>query len=93
MLNIAEDGHKPVKRQSEHKEDDMDKCCLPGMTIKPDGINELDPCKYEVTEIHRNVTVEILRCQKCGHMEISWYRQEDTEDEIIEGDDNFNEDY
>lgn len=58
------------------------KCSFgPGVTIKPDGINELDPCDYELIEKHGNVTVEILRCKKCGHIEILWHRQEDTIDE------------
>ena len=57
------------------------KCSFPeGMTIRPDGVHELDPCTYEVVEKYRNVIVEVLRCPKCGHTEISWYRQEDTEE-------------
>lgn len=64
----------------------MGKCAFPdGMTIKPDGINELDPCSYELLEKHINVTVEVLRCKKCGHIEILWHRQEDTIDEEGEG--------
>ena len=62
-----------------------DKCAPPnGITIKPDGKNELDPCVYELTEIHRNVTVEVSRCLVCGYVDISWKRQEDTEDEFLE---------
>lgn len=58
-----------------------EKCSFPeGMTIRPDGVHELDPCTYEVVEKYRNVTVEVLRCPKCGHTEISWYRQEDAEE-------------
>ena len=58
----------------------MDKCKFPnGITIKPDGVNELDPCKYEDIEKYANVTVTISRCKRCGHIEISWERQEDTE--------------
>ena len=45
-----------------------------GVSIKPDGVNELDACRYEVLEVHENVTVEVLRCKKCGHTEVSWYR-------------------
>lgn len=48
------------------------------MTIKLDGVNELDPCIYEPIEEHGNVTVTISRCTKCGHIDISWRRQEDT---------------
>lgn len=50
-----------------------------GVSFKPDGKHDLDPCVYETEEIYRNVTVEILRCKKCGKVEISWYRQDDTE--------------
>ena len=58
------------------------KCHFPdGMTIKPDGINELDPCEYEVVEKYRNVTVEVLLCKKCGNIEISWHRQHNTIEE------------
>lgn len=57
-----------------------EKCTLPGgVIIKPDGVNELDPCQYDEIERYKNVTVSVLRCPKCGHIEIEWYRQEDTE--------------
>lgn len=57
------------------------KCSLPeGVVIKPDGVHELDPCIYEEVERYRNVTVSVLRCTKCGHTEITWHRQEDTEE-------------
>ena len=55
----------------------------PGVVIKPDGINEFDPCVYELKEIHHNVTVEILQCKECGHISIGWYAQEDTESEYL----------
>ena len=56
------------------------KCTFPDcVTIKPDGINPLDPCIYQTVEIFRNVTVEVMQCKKCGHVEIVWHRQEDTE--------------
>ena len=58
----------------------MSKCEHPGgIIIKPDGVNELDPCVYEDIEKYKNVTVIISRCIYCGHIEISWVRQEDTE--------------
>ena len=61
----------------------MYKCNFPGgVVLKLDSVHELDPCVYEVAEVHRNVTVEVLRCRVCGHTEISWYRQEDTESEV-----------
>lgn len=57
----------------------MHKCSYPdGMSIRPDGIHELDPCDYELTESYANVTVEILKCKHCGHTEITWRRQPNT---------------
>lgn len=54
----------------------------PGVVIRPDGINELDPCAYEVKEIHTNVTVTVSQCMRCGRVELSWERQDNTEDII-----------
>lgn len=59
---------------------DKCKCSFGDTVIKPDGINELDPCIYEEMEKYANVTVTISRCKKCGHVDISWERQEDTEE-------------
>ena len=57
------------------------KCNFPNdIVIKPDGINELDPCDYEVKERYVNVSIEISVCKKCGNVDISWYRQSDTEE-------------
>lgn len=59
----------------------MDKCRFPdGLTIKPDGQNELDPCFYDVVEEYRNVTVRVLRCRNCGRIELEWERQDNTEE-------------
>lgn len=58
----------------------MEKCKFPeGVTIKPDGIHELDPCEYEQVAVYKNVTIEVLRCVRCGHIEISWVKQDNTE--------------
>ena len=58
----------------------MCKCQMPdGLVIKPDGVNELDPCIYEIQEVYSNVVVEISKCRKCGHTNISWYRGENTQ--------------
>lgn len=56
------------------------KCSNNGVVIKPDGINELDPCVYEDIEMYTNVTVIVSRCKNCGHIEISWLRQSNTEE-------------
>lgn len=63
-----------IENQRKHK------CNFGGVCIKPDGVNELDPCIYETIEKHRNVTVEVIRCKNCGHIEVLWERQENTED-------------
>ncbi len=61
----------------------MKKCSFPnGMVIKPDGIHELDPCISETTEIHKNVTVEVRKCIRCGNVSIVWRTQENTESYI-----------
>ena len=57
----------------------MEKCSFDGYSIKPDGINDLDPCLYEDIEIHTNCTVIVSRCIKCGHIELSWVKNEGCE--------------
>ena len=59
----------------------MDKCQFPdGITVSPDGVHPIDPCDYEDVEVYRNVTVTISRCRRCGNTEISWQRQDNTEE-------------
>lgn len=59
------------------------KCSFPdGVEIKPDGVNALDPCLYVRKETHKNVTVYIDQCSKCGHVIISWGHQPNTESTI-----------
>lgn len=63
----------------------MPKCTLPhSITIKPDGIHELEPCVYETVEKYHNVTVEVRRCKQCGNVDIAWFRQNDTEEVDID---------
>ena len=40
----------------------------------------VDPCVYEEIEAYKNVTVVISRWIHCGNIDISWKRQEDTEE-------------
>lgn len=59
----------------------MEKCSYPrGLSIKPDGVNELDPCIYEEIEAYENVSVSISKCKKCGHIEVTWKRQPNTKE-------------
>lgn len=49
------------------------KCHFPeGITIRPNGVDPLDPCIYDVVETHYDCMVNVLRCRKCGHTEIEW---------------------
>ena len=61
------------------------KCSFNDITIKPDGINELDPCIYEDIEMYTNVTVIVSRCKNCGQIELSWLRQDNTEEIFLGG--------
>ena len=57
------------------------KCCYPNeLVVKPDNKHELDPCIYQDIEMHTNVTVIVSKCCRCGHIELSWVRTEETED-------------
>ena len=51
-----------------------------GITVKPDGRNELDPCLYQEIGTYENVSVHILRCVRCGHITVEWERQDNTID-------------
>lgn len=46
--------------------------------VAPNG-HEIDPCLYEVVEEHDNCHVEVLRCKYCGHVEISWRKENESE--------------
>ena len=48
------------------------------MTIMPDGKNELDPCLYETDRIFTHCTVILSKCTKCGNIDVSWKRTDDT---------------
>lgn len=49
-----------------------------GVTMMLNG-HEVDPCLYEEIEKWENVTVTVLRCKRCGHIELEWTPQENTE--------------
>lgn len=57
------------KQRCTHKDEDI---------VEMFGI-PVDACHYEEIERYKNVTVSILQCPKCGHVEIVWKRQENTE--------------
>ena len=53
------------------------KCKFPnGVTIKLDGVHELDPCVYDRVETMRfskaPVEVALDRCANCGYYEVAW---------------------
>ncbi len=43
--------------------------------IKTADITTVEGHLYETSEIHENVTVEVLKCTKCGQTEIGWRRE------------------
>ena len=50
------------------------------VTIKPDGENELEACDYVEISRLKNVTISILKCRRCGRIDVAWERQENTEE-------------
>ena len=59
----------------------MGQCEWPeGFTVNVGGLADVEPCLFEDIEMHTNVTVIVSRCKVCGRVELSWIRQEDTED-------------
>lgn len=55
------------------------KCQFPkGARVGICGV-EVDPCHYELKEVHKNVTVEVWQCSECGAVDISWKKQDATE--------------
>lgn len=52
------------------------KKCGDDITIKIGDI-EFDTCDYEEIEVIENCTVHILKCRKCGHIEIEWEKAEE----------------
>ena len=63
----------------------MSKCSFgDGVEMQICGV-PVDPCSYETIETYRNVTVKVLRCTKCGHMELNWYMQDNTEEGDADG--------
>lgn len=53
-------------------------CGSDDVSIRPNGIDELDPCMYRDTESFENVTVVISECERCGRTSIGWRRQDNT---------------
>ena len=50
-----------------------------GVTVQLNGV-PVDACVYEEIQTFRHVTVHVFRCVRCGHIDIEWERQEDTEE-------------
>ncbi len=48
-----------------------ERCGTDGVQVRIGGV-PVDPCIYEEVERHEGVTVTVLRCKRCGHVEIEW---------------------
>ena len=70
----------------DHEWNELDNKCKSNVKIYPDGENELDPCQYVLVDRRKNCVVEILRCEKCGHIEILW-TDKDLHPECLDEDD------
>ena len=84
MSKDPEPESKFVPSQEEFISPSFCKCQLP-FVFKPDGIHELDPCIYQEKEKFANVTVTISECTVCGCVDISWEKQDNTEELEING--------
>lgn len=57
----------------------MEKCKWPdGIKLEIKG-HEVDPCQYEEIEKWTNCIVTISRCKRCGNIDISWQKTEESE--------------
>lgn len=62
----------------------MSKCSTPdGVSLRLDGVHEVDPCLYEEIGRHSGCIVHVMRCRHCGHIEISWEKGEDYQLEEV----------
>lgn len=82
---LTSDDFEWLEMAKEALEQQNQKCSFGfGIKILPDSKHELDPCIYNTIEEHKNVTVRVLQCKKCGHIEIEWERQDNTTDEELD---------
>ena len=56
----------------------MNKCSFSDGSIVSVGGVPVDPCVYEEVETVTGCTVRVLKCKKCGNIEIEWERGEDN---------------
>ena len=62
----------------------MCKKCGKGVSMKF-GDYDVDMCQYEDIQKVANVTVVVSRCAVCGNISISWFRQVNSEDLPLDG--------
>lgn len=60
-----------------------DRCKFPGaMAIRlgAEDWADADPCLYQEVETIEHCTVHVLRCKRCGHIEIEWEPEKNADD-------------
>lgn len=61
-----------------------EKCEWPdGISFRPDGVNELDPCLYEDVESiyisSLGITIIVSKCVRCGNIDVSYIKDYEKE--------------
>ena len=81
ILTINKDFEEEIRfNKQECNYTSCNKCAsIEGVIIKPDGIHELDPCIYEEIETHYGCMVKVLKCEKCGNIEVEWFKSDEEE--------------
>lgn len=60
----------------------MKKCSFPpGITIRPDGVHELSPHRYEEAGFPFEADIEVYQCSRCGSLSVLF---RGLDDEIYE---------
>lgn len=54
----------------------------PGLTVRPDGVHELSPCRYRQIGVPLEADIEVYQCARCGAISILFRAK--CQDEVYE---------